>query len=106
MRREETLVKRPEKTLGPKKKEVWREGICCDVVREPGAMFVEYKTWLGRFENAYSMYRAKIPRFQSRAERILRSSGRAFVCVGLAFHCQRHVVRLLSENCDRCKTLV
>ena len=39
MRREETLVKRPEKTLGPKKNEEWREGICYDVLREPEAMF-------------------------------------------------------------------
>ena len=39
MRREETLVKRPEKTLGPKKKEEWREGIYYDVVREPEAIF-------------------------------------------------------------------
>ncbi len=40
MRREETLVKRPEKTLGPKTKEEWREGICWDdMLREPRAMF-------------------------------------------------------------------
>ena len=38
MRREETLVKRPKRTLGLKKEE-WREGICYDVLREPEAMF-------------------------------------------------------------------
>ncbi len=38
MRREETLVKRPKKTLGPRKKEEWREGICYDVLGEPKAI--------------------------------------------------------------------
>ena len=39
MRREEILVKRPEKTLDPKENGEWREGICYDVLKEPEALF-------------------------------------------------------------------
>lgn len=37
--REETLVKRPKRTLSPKKKEEWRKGICHNMVKELEAIF-------------------------------------------------------------------